>query len=147
MIKGLAIATIWVLDPDRAKEFYTDKLGLEARTDMRMGGEDGMRWLTVGAAGQPDVEMALMVPGPPGMGPEEAEAMKRMVAKGTFGAGAFHTDDVYADYRMLTARGVEFVQEPQERPYGTEAIIRDDSGNWISLTQPTQELDMSKDWG
>jgi catechol 2,3-dioxygenase-like lactoylglutathione lyase family enzyme len=147
MIKGLAISTVWVLDQDRAKEFYTEKLGLEVRTDMTMG-EGGMRWLTVGAKDQPDVELTLMVPGSPAMDPESAEAMRTLVSKGVLGAGVLATDDIHGDYEKLTARGVEFLQEPQERPYGTEAIFRDDSGNWFSFTQRRAEagLDLDKDW-
>lgn len=147
MIKGLAISTVWVLDQDRAKAFYTEKLGLELRTDMTMG-EGGMRWLTVGAKNQPDVEITLMVPGAPAMDPESAEAMKKLIAKGILGAGVLATDDIHADYETLKARGVEFLQEPQERPYGTEAIFRDDSGNWFSFTQARQgDLDHDKQWG
>ncbi|MGK5731307.1 VOC family protein [Streptomyces sp. URMC 124] len=147
MIKGIAITTVWVLDQDRAKDFYTNKLGLQVRTDMTMGGDEGMRWLTVGAADQPDVELTLMVPGPPGLGPEAAEAVKKLVAEGALGAGVLSTDDVHRDYETLKARGVEFLQEPQQRPYGTEAILRDDSGNWFSLTQRNEQLDMDKAWG
>lgn len=146
MIKGLAISTVWVLDQDRAKEFYTERLGLEVRTDMTMG-EGGMRWLTVGAKDQPDVELTLMVPGPPAMDPESAEAIKKLIAKGVMGAGVLTTDDVRGDYEKLKARGVEFVQPPQDRPYGTEAILRDDSGNWYSFTQRRGGgLDLDKDW-
>jgi catechol 2,3-dioxygenase-like lactoylglutathione lyase family enzyme len=145
MIKGIAITTVWVLDQDRAKEFYTEKLGFEVRTDMTMG-EGGMRWLTVGAKEQPDVELTLMVPGPPGLDPESAEAMKKLISKGVLGAGVLATDDIHADYEALKARGVEFLQEPQERPYGIEAIFRDDSGNWFSFTQRREQLDLGKDW-
>ncbi|WP_030679857.1 VOC family protein [Streptomyces sp. NRRL B-1347] len=146
MIKGLAISTLWVLDQDRAKEFYTEKLGLEVRTDMTLG-EGGMRFLTVGAKGQPEVMLALMVPGGAGMDADSAEALRKLVAKGVLGA-ALHTDDIHGDYEKLKARGVEFLQEPQERPYGTEAIFRDDSGNWFSFTQEREGgLDLDKDWG
>ncbi|MDQ0847273.1 MULTISPECIES: VOC family protein [unclassified Streptomyces] len=147
MIKGLAISTVWVLDQDRAKEFYTQKLGLEVRTDMTMG-EGGMRWLTVGAKDQPDVELTLMVPSASSMDPESAKAMTTLVSKGVLGAGVLATDDIHGDYEKLKARGVEFLQEPQERPYGTEAIFRDDSGNWFSFTQRRQgdDLDPDKDW-
>ncbi|MGW1072537.1 VOC family protein [Streptomyces sp. NPDC002537] len=147
MIRGIAITTVWVLDQDRAKEFYTGKLGLEVRTDMTMGGDKGMRWLTVGARDQPDVELTLMVPGPPALDPESAEAVRTLVAKGALGAGVLSTDDVHRDYESLKARGVEFLQEPQERPYGTEAILRDDSGNWFSLTQRREQLDLDRTWG
>ncbi len=145
MIQGLKIATVWVLDQDRAKEFYTEKLGLEVRTDMTMG-EGGMRWLTVGSPGQPDVELTLMVPGG-GMDPESAGMVRKLVAKGVLGAGVLTTAAIHGDYRKLKERGVEFLQEPQERPYGVEALFRDDSGNWFSFTQPRAGgLDTSKDW-
>ncbi|ARZ68656.1 VOC family protein [Streptomyces sp. HU2014] len=147
MIKGIAITTVWVLDQDRAKDFYTEKLGLEVRTDMTMGGDKGMRWLTVGARSQPDVELTLMVPGPPGLDPESAEAVRTLIEKGALGAGVLSTDDVRRDYETLREKGVEFLQEPQERPYGTEAILRDDSGNWFSLTERNERLDLAKDWG
>ncbi|MFI9586487.1 VOC family protein [Streptomyces sp. NPDC052236] len=146
MIKGLAIATVWVLDQDRAKEFYTEKLGMEVRTDMTMG-EGGMRWVTVGAKDQPDVMLTLMVPGAPAMDPESAEMIKKLVSKGVMGAGVLATDDIHGDYEKLKARGVEFLQPPQERPYGTEAILRDDSGNWYSFTQERKGgLDLDQDW-
>ncbi|MGA4840388.1 VOC family protein [Streptomyces sp. G45] len=146
MINGLSIATVWVLDQDRAKEFYTQKLGLEVRTDMTLG-EGGMRFLTVGAKDQPEVMLALMVPGGQGMDAESAEALRKLVSKGVLGA-ALSTDDIHGDYEKLKARGVEFLQEPQERPYGTEAIFRDDSGNWFSFTQKREGgLDLDKDWG
>ncbi|WKU46239.1 VOC family protein [Streptomyces sp. VNUA116] len=147
MIKGIAITAVWVLDQDRAKDFYTNKLGMEVRTDMTMGGDKGMRWLTVGAKDQPDVELTLMVPGPPGLDPESAEAMKKLVSEGALGAGVLSSDDIHRDYETFKSRGVEFLQEPQERPYGTEAILRDDSGNWFSLTQRNEQLDLDKDWG
>jgi catechol 2,3-dioxygenase-like lactoylglutathione lyase family enzyme len=147
MIKGLTITTVWVLDQDRAKTFYTEKLGLELRTDMTMG-DGGMRWLTVGAKDQPDVELTLMVPGPPAMDSESAEAMKTLISKGVLGAGVIATDDIHADYARLKANGVEFLQEPKKRPYGTEAIFRDDSGNWFSFTQRLMDdLDLEQEWG
>jgi predicted enzyme related to lactoylglutathione lyase len=145
MITTLGVATVWVLDQDSAKEFFTEKLGLELREDMTLG-EGGMRWLTVGTKDQPELQITLMIPGPPALDPESAEQLKALVAKGVLGAGAFNTDDCHAAYKELSARGVTFVQEPQDRPYGIEAIFRDDSGNWFSLTQPSDELDTAKPW-
>ncbi|RII12491.1 Glyoxalase-like domain protein [Streptomyces sp. YIM 130001] len=147
MIKGLAISTVWVLDQDRAKEFYTEKLGLELRADMTLG-EGGMRWITVGAQDQPEVQLTLMVPGSAAMDEESAAAVRTLVAKGMLGAGSLTTDDIHGDYARLKERGVEFLQSPQERPYGTEAVFRDDSGNWFSFTQPREGgLDLDQDWG
>ncbi|MEU3608768.1 VOC family protein [Streptomyces sp. NPDC035033] len=144
MIKGLGITTVWTLDQERTRKFFTEKLGFEVRTDLAMG---PMRWVTVGAKDQPDVELALMSPDGPAMDEESATALKTLVSKGVLGAGAFRTDDCRGDYEAFRAKGVEFVQEPQERPYGIEAIFRDDNGNWYSLTQRNEELDFSKDFG
>lgn len=88
-----------------------------------------------------------MSPDGPAMDEESAAALKRLLSKGVLGAGAFRTDDCRGDYEEFRAKGVEFVQEPQERPYGIEAIFRDDNGNWYSLTQRSEQLDFSKDFG
>ncbi len=132
MITRLTHATIWVLDQDEALAFYRDRLGFEVRTDQTM---DTFRWVTVGTADQPDLEIALLVPGPPMMPPEAAEQIKALVAKGAMGSGVFGTDDCRGTYDTLEARGVEFLQEPAERSYGIEATFRDPFGNWFSLTQ------------
>ena len=134
MINRLSHATVWVLDQDAAKSFYTEKLGFEVRTDTEF---DGLRWLTVGPPEQPDVEMILLLPGPPMMDEKSAEQVKALVAKGSLGPGVFATDDCHKAFEDLSARGVEFLQEPSDRGYGIEAVFRDDSGNWYSLTQRT----------
>ncbi|MCZ0987708.1 VOC family protein [Streptomyces diastatochromogenes] len=144
MIKGLGITTVWTFDQQRTKAFFTEKLDFEVRSDLAMG---DMHWITVSAKDQPGVELALMSLDGPGLDPESAEALKKLVAKGVLGAGAFRTDDCRGDYERFKARGVEFLQEPQERPYGIEAIFRDDNGNWFSLTERSEELDFSKDFG
>ncbi|WP_416981611.1 VOC family protein [Streptomyces sp. T028] len=144
MIKGLGITTVWTFDQQRTKAFFTEKLDFEVRDDISMG---DMRWITVGAKDQPGVELALMSLDGPGLDPESSEALKKLVGKGAIGAGAFRTDDCRGDYETFSARGVEFIQEPKERPYGIEAIFRDDNGNWYSLTQRSEELDFSKDFG
>ena len=143
MIQGLGIATVWTFDQQRTKAFFTEKLDFEVRSEVSMG---EMTWVTVSAKEQQGVELALMSLDGPGLDPESAEALKKLVGKGVMGAGAFRTDDCRGDYETFRARGVEFIQEPQERPYGIEAIFRDDSGNWYSLTQRSDELDFSKDW-
>ncbi|CAM5488791.1 VOC family protein [Streptomyces canus] len=143
MIQGLGIATVWTFDQQRTKAFFTEKLDFEVRSEVSMS---EMTWVTVSAKEQQGVELALMSLDGPGLDPESAEALKKLVGKGVMGAGAFRTDDCRGDYETFRARGVEFIQEPQERPYGIEAIFRDDSGNWYSLTQRREELDFSKDW-
>jgi catechol 2,3-dioxygenase-like lactoylglutathione lyase family enzyme len=133
MITGLSHTTIWVLDQDEARAFYTDVLGFEVRVDERM---DNFRWLTVSPPGQPDHQLILLVPGPPMMDPETAEQVKALIAKGVLGPGVFSTDDCASTYEELRGRGVNFLSEPVERFYGVEATLRDNSGNWFSMTQP-----------
>jgi predicted enzyme related to lactoylglutathione lyase len=132
MIKQIAYTNVFVLDMDEAKAFYTEKLGFEVRDDVRM---DGFRWLTVRPASQLDPSLVLMPIASPMMDEEDAKQLRALVAKGALGAGVLHTDDCHATFKELSARGVEFVQEPAERPYGVEAVLRDNSGNWFSLTQ------------
>lgn len=143
MIKSLALTTVWSTDQDRDKKFFVEILGFTERTDMEMG---DMRWVTVSPKDQPDVQLTLMRPDGPGLDPESGRALLSLVTKGVLGAGAFRTDDCHATYADLKDKGVEFLQEPQERPYGIEAIFRDPTGNWYSLTEQREELDMSKSW-
>ena len=133
MIKRISHLNIFVLDQDRAKRFYTEQLGFEVRNDSVL---DDFRWLTVGPAGQPDLAILLAYPAPPMFSAEDAETLRSLVAKGALGGGVIETDDCRATYQELVAKGVTFLQEPADRPYGIEALFRDDSGNWFSLTQP-----------
>ncbi|MDT0381825.1 VOC family protein [Streptomyces sp. DSM 42041] len=143
MIKSLALTTVWSTDQERDKKFFVEALGFVERTDMEMG---DMRWITVSPKDQPEVQLTLMRPDGSGLDPESGKALLALVTKGVLGAGAFRTDDCHATYKELKEKGVEFLQEPQERPYGIEAIFRDPSGNWYSLTQEREELDLSKPW-
>src|SRR5947207_9547353 len=94
------------------------------------------RWLDVGPSGQPDVSIVLMtIPGPPVMDAQTAEQVESLMAKGFAGTIFLTSDDVYADYEQLKARGVEFTEAPEERPYGIDSGFRDPSGNAIRLTQ------------
>jgi catechol 2,3-dioxygenase-like lactoylglutathione lyase family enzyme len=128
-------ATLWVLDQEEARKFYVDKLGFDVRTDVTMDG--GFRWLTVGPKGQPDLEIVLMEI-KVGQMFDEATAMKlkSLVQAGKMGAGVFEADDCKATYEDLKKKGVEFLSPPTDRFYGIEAIMKDNSGNWFSLTQP-----------
>jgi catechol 2,3-dioxygenase-like lactoylglutathione lyase family enzyme len=139
MISRMSHTTVYVLDQDSAKQFYTEKLGFELRGDITMGAEfegagEGFRWLTVSPPDQPDLEIVLAAVGM-GQDPETADQIRALVAKGALGTGVMGTDDCQKTYEELSARGVVFTQEPARRPYGIEAVFRDDSGNWFSLTQ------------
>lgn len=137
MITRLSVAGVYVLDQDSAKAFYTEKLGFELRGDVRMGPDpDSLRWLTVGPPEQPDLEIVL-ADCSMGHDPDTTEQLRSLVAKGALGAGVLSTGDCRTTFEELSARGVVFLQEPAERPYGIEAVFRDDSGNWFSLNQRT----------
>lgn len=94
------------------------------------------RWLSVGVPGQPDVSITLMaVPGPPVFDEETREQIRTVLAKGAAGGLFFSTDDIKASYEELKGRGVEFLQEPTEQPYGVDAGFRDTSGNNFRMMQ------------
>jgi catechol 2,3-dioxygenase-like lactoylglutathione lyase family enzyme len=133
MITGISIVSVWVLDQDAAKEFYEKKLGFTVTTDVTM--ENGMRWLTVRPPGSETQELVLMDPLHSMLDEETAQQVRALVAKGALSPGVMATSDCKGDYDTLAGRGVEFTQEPAERPYGVEAVMRDDSGNWFSFTQ------------
>jgi catechol 2,3-dioxygenase-like lactoylglutathione lyase family enzyme len=135
MITNISLITLWVTDQDEARDFYVTRLGFEARADVAMG--DGFRWVTIGHPSQPEIDVTLMVPGPP-LDQEMAEAIKRSLAKGTMGGFGLTADDCKKTYDELSAQGVEFTQPPSERPYGVEAILRDNSGNWLVLVEPSE---------
>ena len=137
MIRRMSHATILVKNQEEALNFYRDKLGFEVHTDA-MVGED-FRWLTLNTKDQPDFEIILMEPKPgPLLDEETANKVRELMDKGVFGAGVFNTDNCRATYEELKSKGVEFLTEPAERPYGVEAVFRDNSGNWFSLTQPAE---------
>ena len=135
MIK-LSTTQLWVNDQDEALAFYTEKLGFEVRQDVTMPELGDFRWLTVGPVNQPDIAIVLMaIPGPPVMDPATADQVRALMAKGFAGTVFLTTEDCRAEYEELRGRGVEFVEEPEERPYGIDTSFRDPSGNHIRLGQ------------
>jgi AraC-like DNA-binding protein/uncharacterized glyoxalase superfamily protein PhnB len=135
MIK-LSNAQLWVHDQDEALAFYTEKLGMEVRSDVTLPEMGDFRWLTVGPPGQEDVSIVLMaIPGAPVMDDATAEEVRKLMSKGFAGAIFLTTDNVHASYEELKSRGVEFTETPEERPYGIDSGFRDPSGNSFRLTQ------------
>jgi catechol 2,3-dioxygenase-like lactoylglutathione lyase family enzyme len=133
MIQRLSHTTLFVTDQDAAKDFYVNKLGFEVRMDQSMG---DFRWLTVAPKGQPDLQIILMKLAPSGrMDAASAETLKGLIQRGLVAAGAFETADCRKTYEELSARGVEFASPPEDKFYGIEAVFKDNSGNWFSLTQ------------
>ena len=135
MIK-LSNSQLWVHDQDEALAFYTEKLGWEVRADVTVPELGNFRWLTVGPPAQQDIAVTLMaIPGPPIMDAASAKQLRDLLGKGFAGTLFLTTDDVHASYEELKARGVEFLEEPEERPYGIDSGFRDPSGNQFRLTQ------------
>ena len=129
-------AHLWVHDQDEALAFYTQKMGMEVRADVTLPELGDFRWLAVAPPDTPDVSIVLMaIPGPPVMDAETAEQVRSLMAKGFAGTVFLTTDDVRAAYEELKARGVEFTEPPEERPYGIDTGFRDPSGNSIRLTE------------
>jgi catechol 2,3-dioxygenase-like lactoylglutathione lyase family enzyme len=135
MITNVSLVTIYVTDQEEAKRFYIDKLGFVERADVQMG--DGFRWVMVGHPDQPDLDVTLMLPGPP-LDAHMAEAVRRSLASGTMGGLGLRSDDCQKTYDELVAQGIEFTQPPSDRPYGVEAVMRDNSGNWLVIVEPKE---------
>jgi predicted enzyme related to lactoylglutathione lyase len=132
----LASYQLFVKDQDEALEFYTRKLGMEVRSDVTMAELGNFRWLTVGPPAQPEIAIVLMaIPGEPMFDRQTTDQLRNLLDKGVGGALFLTTDDCQAAYEELSARGVEFLEKPEERPYGIDAGFRDPSGNAIRLTQ------------
>jgi catechol 2,3-dioxygenase-like lactoylglutathione lyase family enzyme len=135
MIK-ISTAQLWVHDQDEALAFYTQKLGMELRQDVTLPELGDFRWVTVAPPGQEEVEIVLMaIPGPPVMDPDTANQVRDVMGKGFAGTVFLTTDDIQGSYDELRARGVEFTEPPEERPYGIDSGFRDPSGNSFRLTE------------
>ena len=132
MITNVSLTTVYCLDQDATRDFYVDKLGFVANTDVTMG--DDYRWLTINHPDQPELELTLMVPGPP-LDEEAAAFFRRQLEKGQLGGLGLRVDDCRKTHQELVEKGVEFLQEPADRPYGVEAVIRDNAGNWLVLVE------------
>jgi predicted enzyme related to lactoylglutathione lyase len=129
-------AQVWVHDQEEALAFYTEKLGMEVTSDVTLPEMGDFRWLTVSPPGQEDVSIVLMaIPGPPMIDEETTSQIEELMAKGFAGTVFLTTDDCRSEYERLKARGVEFTEAPEERPYGIDSGLRDPSGNSIRLTE------------
>ena len=132
----ISTAQLWVHDQDEALAFWTEKVGMEVRSDVTLPEMGDFRWLTVGPPGQEDVTIVLMaIPGPPVMDAETAGQVRDLMSKGFAGTVFLTTEDCRASYEELKARGVEFSEAPEERPYGIDSGFRDPSGNSVRLTE------------
>ena len=133
MITNVSLVSVFVKDIDESLAFYTDVLGFQVGDDLTLGEE--FRWCTVVHPQQPELHLHLTTPGPP-LSPDLVEAMRRAQDDGGLPGVGLHVDDCRQTHAELVAKGVTVLQEPQERPYGVEALIRDNSGNWLVLVEP-----------
>ncbi|GII65193.1 glyoxalase [Sphaerisporangium krabiense] len=131
MITNISLTTVYCLDQDEARDFYVDVLGFVPAADVSM---EGFRWVTVCHPDHPELQITLMKPGPP-LDEEAAAFYRRQLEKGQSGGLGLAVDDCRKTYEELTAKGVTFLQTPEERPYGVEAVMRDNQGNWIVLVE------------
>lgn len=135
MIK-ISTTQLWVHDQEAALAFYTQVLGFEVRVDVTMAEMGNFRWLTVSPPGQDDMDIVLMaIPGQPVMDDQTADDVRSLMGRGFAGTVFLSTDDCYKAAEELRERGLVFVEEPEERPYGIDAGFRDPSGNHIRLVQ------------
>lgn len=135
MITNISIASVFVKDVDESKKFYTEVLGFAEKDDITLG--DGYRWCTVCHPSQPELQVHLTKPGPP-HSPDMVAAITRALDEGGMHGLGLNVDDCRKTAEELKAHGVHFIQEPEERPYGVEAVIRDNSGNWMVLVEPRE---------
>jgi catechol 2,3-dioxygenase-like lactoylglutathione lyase family enzyme len=133
MIQRISHTGIYVLDQDAARDFYVNKLGFEVRDDHTM--DIGFRWLTVGPKTQPDLNLILMKVDGPNIKPDVAKTLRSLLERGIMSGGVLHTSDCRKTYEELRSKGVDFIQPPTERFYGIEALMKDNSGNWFSMTE------------
>jgi predicted enzyme related to lactoylglutathione lyase len=119
MITQLKFVGIPTSDQQRALRFYTEQLGFQVATDQAFN--EKQRWIEL-RIGNSATRVVLFTP----------EGHESRI--GTFFNGAFACDDVPATYRQLKSRGVDFVSEPQQQPWGTFAIFRDPDGNQFVLS-------------
>ncbi|WP_067483375.1 VOC family protein [Actinomadura hibisca] len=134
----LAQCFIAVDDHDKALSFYRDALGLEVRNDV---GFEGMRWVTLGAPSQPEVDIVLEPPlADPNASEDDRRAVAELLAKGLLRAVIFRTDDCDATFERIRAAGGEVLQEPMDQHYGVrDCAFRDPSGNMVRFTQPQKQ--------
>jgi predicted enzyme related to lactoylglutathione lyase len=118
-----------VANQEEALLFYTEKLGLEKRSDLSLG--PGLRLLTVAPKGQKRPELALVQP-------DEQSAHGAILSQRNTqeACWVFHTDDCQRMYERWLVRGVRFLNSPTRQSYGIEALFEDPYGNVFALLEP-----------
>ena len=122
------------VDPEASLAFYRDTLGFEVRNDVEY---NGLHWITVGPAGQPNTSIVLHPPAAtPGLTDDERRTIGEMMAKGTFAMIILASRDLDGTFARLEASGAEVIQEPTEQPYGVrDCAFRDPAGNHVRINE------------
>lgn len=129
---ALQYCHITVNDVDESLGFYRDALGLELRNDVASG---DFRWVTLGSATQPDLEIVLSEPHA-GRSQSDGDALQELLVKGMLPMTVFSTDDLDATFERVRASGAEVLQEPMDQPWGPrDSAFRDPSGNMVRIQQ------------
>jgi catechol 2,3-dioxygenase-like lactoylglutathione lyase family enzyme len=132
MTISLQYCHITVNDVDESLAFYRDALGLEVRNDVA---SDGFRWVTLGSAAQPDLELVLSEPHA-GRSQADGDALQELLTKGVLPMSVFRTDDLDAAFERVRASGAEVLQEPIDQPWGPrDCAFRDPSGTTVRISQ------------
>jgi catechol 2,3-dioxygenase-like lactoylglutathione lyase family enzyme len=126
-------------DPDASLAFWRDALGFEVRNDV---GEGKIRWIRVGAPGQPDTSILLAPPVvDPAVTDDERRTVTEMMAKGTFGWILLATEDLDGIFERVQASGADVVQEPMATDYGVrDCAFRDPAGNLVRIQERRRAL-------
>lgn len=125
MIRGVRKVVVPVDDQERAKEFWTNRVGFQVVQDEQFGA--GNRWLEVA----PPDGAVILVLSPRGPGEVRRDVREELPHSDVF----FGSDDVPATFRELTARGVRFHTPPVQMPFGWWAMFEDPDGTRYALTQ------------
>ena len=113
-------------DPEESLAFYRDALGFEVRKDV---GYEDMRWITLGPAGRPDMNIVLTPPAAdPGITDDERRIIAEMMAKGTYASIMLATSDVDGVFEKVQASGAEVMQEPTRPAVGLPRLRLPRSG-------------------
>jgi catechol 2,3-dioxygenase-like lactoylglutathione lyase family enzyme len=126
MNQGIEVVGVYVRNQEEALKFYVEKVGFRVHTDVKNG---DYRWLTVQHPEQPSFQLGLFTPESPMLDAATAQTLREVVAKGAMPPLVMVVDDSRAAYERMSARGVEFTQEPVVRFGSVDAGFRDPSGN------------------
>jgi catechol 2,3-dioxygenase-like lactoylglutathione lyase family enzyme len=129
MKQSIALVSLVVRDYDEAIQFYVGKLGFALIEDTDVP-EQAKRWVVLAPPGAGECRLLLAR----ALTPEQ----QRYIGNQTGGRVFLflRTDDFWRDYNCYKERGIEFVREPRDEPYGTVAVFKDLYGNLWDLIGP-----------